>query len=322
MAEPAQAPDHSPFEHVTTVGKAVGDPLRATILQALREDSFSVSELCDMLDVPQPALSHHLKILHRAGLVGRRREGTSIFYRRDNDTRDALKQALFAALDGTPPEGVVRGMARVHESRRRRCQAFFARHADEVSDLHREIAEPDAYTDSVLQMASRLPREAGRPHRAVEVGPGDGAVLAGLARLFDQVVGMDSSGEMLAHTSAGVGGLDNVTLVHGDFLEWRPEQPVGLVAAAMVLHHLPSPAGFFQQARRVLAPGGSLIVADLTRHDQRWASDHCGDQWLGFEPAELERWATLASLEPAESLFLAQKNGFQIQIQRYAAPRR
>ena len=48
----------------------------------------------------------------------------------------------------------------------------------------------------------------------------------------------------------------------------------------------------------------------------------CGDQWLGFEPAELERWATLASLEPAESLFLAQKNGFQIQIQRYVAPRR
>jgi ArsR family transcriptional regulator len=297
--------------------------LRATILQALREDSFSVSELCEMLDVPQPALSHHLKILHLAGLVGRRREGTSIFYRRDNDTRDGLKQALFGALDEAPPEGVLQErMARVHEARKRRCQAFFARHADEVSALHREIAEPDAYTDSVLQMASRLPREAGQSHLAVEVGPGDGAMLAGLARLFDQVVGMDSSREMLAHTSAGAGRLDNVTLVHGDFLEWRPEQPVDLVAAAMVLHHLPSPAGFFQQAGHVLAAGGSLIVADLTRHDQRWASEHCGDQWLGFEPAELERWATLASLEPAESLFLAQKNGFQIQIQRYVAPRR
>lgn len=323
MAEPAQTATPSPFEHVTAVGKAVGDPLRATILLALREDSFSVSELCGMLDVPQPALSHHLKILHQAGLVGRRREGTSIFYRRDNDTRDGLKRALFTALDAAPPdEGLRERMARVHQARRQRCRAFFARHADQVSALHHEIADPDAYTDAVLQMVARLPREAGRFHRALEVGPGEGALLAGLARLFDQVVGMDSSTEMLARTASGASGLDNVTLLHGDFLESPPEQPVELVAAAMVVHHLPSPAGFFQQARRVLSPGGSLIVADLTRHDQRWASEHCGDQWLGFEPAELEHWARLASLVPAESVFLAQKNGFQIQIQRYAAPRR
>ncbi len=312
-----QSDAKQPIEHVTRVGKAVGDTLRANILLTLREDSFSVSELCTMLDVPQPALSHHLKVLHSAGLVARRREGTSIFYRREVDGRDPLKQAIFATLDESEPSRRVRSaMARIHSDRRARSLDFFARHAEEIAVLHKDIAEPGAYVEALLTMAQRL--EPARRQRALEVGPGDANLLRGLAASFEEVLGVDSSAEMLARARSAE-RLRNVVLEHEDFFAMTTTAHFDLVAAAMVVHHLPSPPTFFQQAARLLRPGGSLLIAELTRHEQRWASEHCGDQWLGFEPAELKRWAELAGLTAAESQFLAQKNGFQIQLQRYEA---
>ncbi|MDH3643915.1 MAG: metalloregulator ArsR/SmtB family transcription factor, partial [Gammaproteobacteria bacterium] len=67
--------DERHLDDFVEVTKAVGDRLRASILRALREESYSVSELCHLFDTPQPALSHHLKILAVARLVARRREG-------------------------------------------------------------------------------------------------------------------------------------------------------------------------------------------------------------------------------------------------------
>lgn len=318
MAEPNvhNHTDHEPLSAITSLAKAVGDRLRATILAVLAEDSLSVSELCSIVDVPQPALSHHLKVLHQAGLVAKRREGNNIFYRRNNDPEALLKQSVFAALDqvALAPE-LHRELQRIHQQRSEHCQAFFADNAAEISSLQTQIAEPAAYCETVLVMASRLSSRS----RALEVGPGNGLLLSGLAAHYPEVCGIDSSAEMLAQTARTTDGLNNICLVHGDFLDWHDTSGFDLIVAAMAVHHLPSPAAFFQQAGRLLRPGGSIIVAELTRHDQHWASDVCGDLWLGFEPADLQRWAENAALTACETQFLAQKNGFQIQIQRYAA---
>jgi len=318
MAEPSvhKHSDFEPFNAITSLGKAVGDRLRATILAVLAEDSLSVSELCSIVDVPQPALSHHLKVLHQAGLVAKRREGNNIFYRRDNDPQDLLKQSIFNALGqvALAPE-LSGGLQRIHQQRSEHCQAFFADNAAEISSLQTQIAEPAAYCETVLAIASRLSSRS----RALEVGPGSGLLLSGLAEHYRDVCGIDSSAEMLTQTARTADDFNNIALVHGDFLECQDESGFDLIVAAMTVHHLPSPAAFFQQASRLLRPGGSVIVAELTRHDQHWASDVCGDLWLGFEPADLQRWAENAALQPCETQFLAQKNGFQIQIQRYAA---
>lgn len=313
-------PQTSELDAVTGIGKAVGDPLRATILVLLREDSFSVSELCAVLEVPQPALSHHLKILLQAGLIARRREASNLFYRRDNSAGDPLKLALFTALDNTDIEPWWRpGMERVHTERSLHCREFFARNAADIASLQTQIAEPEAYCETVLDMARRVAEAGGGDLLALEVGPGEGHLINGLARHYKQVHGVDSSAAMLARTAAASATLANVTLHNTDFFEFQPDRGCDLIVAAMTLHHLPSPAAFFAQARRLLNPGGSLIIAELRHHDQHWASDVCGDLWLGFEPAELAQWATNAGLTGCESQFLAQKNGFQIQIQHYRA---
>lgn len=60
--------------------KMLGEPYRLRILQVLEEGEKTVGDLVQSLDGKQPNVSKHLQMLHEAGLVGRRREGTSIFY--------------------------------------------------------------------------------------------------------------------------------------------------------------------------------------------------------------------------------------------------
>lgn len=60
--------------------RTLGEPFRLRILQLLQRGELTVGELVDSLDGNQPNVSKHLAILHDAGLVSRRREGTSILY--------------------------------------------------------------------------------------------------------------------------------------------------------------------------------------------------------------------------------------------------
>jgi DNA-binding transcriptional ArsR family regulator len=56
---------------------ALADPTRRAILARLMEGEATVNELAAPFDISQPAISKHLKILERAGLVSRTSVGTS-----------------------------------------------------------------------------------------------------------------------------------------------------------------------------------------------------------------------------------------------------
>lgn len=62
------------------VMKALGEPRRIAILQLLRQGPRSVGEIAAEVDVTQQAVSQHLAVLDRAGLVEARREGTRSVY--------------------------------------------------------------------------------------------------------------------------------------------------------------------------------------------------------------------------------------------------
>ena len=53
---------------------ALADPTRRAILARLARGDASVTELAEPFDMSQPAVSKHLKILERAGLISRRRD--------------------------------------------------------------------------------------------------------------------------------------------------------------------------------------------------------------------------------------------------------
>ncbi|HHV16036.1 MAG TPA: winged helix-turn-helix transcriptional regulator [Gelria sp.] len=57
-----------------TTFKALGEPTRLKILRLLAEQELCVCELEEILDMSQPRVSQHLKVLKQAGLVKERRE--------------------------------------------------------------------------------------------------------------------------------------------------------------------------------------------------------------------------------------------------------
>lgn len=60
--------------------RALGEPMRLRILDALRHRECSVSELVDLTGAGQANVSKHLQLLHRLGFVSRRKEGTATIY--------------------------------------------------------------------------------------------------------------------------------------------------------------------------------------------------------------------------------------------------
>lgn len=61
--------------------KALGEPARLTLLNALREGEKSVSELMEDTGLGQANVSKHLQLLHSLGFVDRRKEGLYVRYR-------------------------------------------------------------------------------------------------------------------------------------------------------------------------------------------------------------------------------------------------
>ena len=72
----------------------LADPNRRSILMELAGGERTVSELKETLPVSQPAVSQHLKVLKRAGLVTDRAEGTKRIYRLNEAGVAALRDQL------------------------------------------------------------------------------------------------------------------------------------------------------------------------------------------------------------------------------------
>jgi DNA-binding transcriptional ArsR family regulator len=60
--------------------RVIGEPMRIRILDRLRDGEASVLELAEALDSSQQNVSKHLGVLHDAGIVSRRKDGTHAYY--------------------------------------------------------------------------------------------------------------------------------------------------------------------------------------------------------------------------------------------------
>lgn len=60
--------------------KTLGHPVRIRVLELLSDREHSVGELLDEVDIEPSNLSQQLAVLRRAGLVGTRKEGSTVYY--------------------------------------------------------------------------------------------------------------------------------------------------------------------------------------------------------------------------------------------------
>lgn len=94
VAEPLSA---ARADELATALKAVADPVRLRLLSLIQAHSDGEACVCDLtatFGLSQPTISHHLKVLHAAGLVSRRRVGTWAYYRAVPERLAALAAAI------------------------------------------------------------------------------------------------------------------------------------------------------------------------------------------------------------------------------------
>ncbi len=259
--------------------KALADDTRLRLAHVLNRHELNVNELIAILGMGQSRVSRHLKILASAGLLSWRRDGLWVFYTAVQE--GSGRKFLDAVLPFVADDGAVRAdldlAAGVIEERMRSTRQFFNAIAEDWDCLAREILGD---YDLPGAIATRMPPGS----VAVDLGCGTGQVVERMLASAKEVIGVDGSARMLELARRRFSSdAERVSLRIGD-LEHLPlrDAEADFIAINMVLHHLSSPLAALEEAKRVLRPGGRLVVADFDRHDNENMRVSYGDRWLGF----------------------------------------
>jgi len=96
--EPVVYPDieRAEAERMGAVAKALGVPIRMQLVDVLRKHAgkVCVCELVPLFALSQPTVSHHLKVLREAGIVGSERQGLWAYYYVNPEALEELSQWL------------------------------------------------------------------------------------------------------------------------------------------------------------------------------------------------------------------------------------
>ncbi|MFP5239457.1 MAG: ArsR/SmtB family transcription factor [Acidobacteriota bacterium] len=260
--------------------KALADETRLRLMRLLTRHELNVGEIVAVLGMGQSRISRHLRILVESGLLAARRDGLWVFY---GAQPSALLEAVTPLIADCGPEEDLRRAGEVLEARNRETRSFFNAIAPDWRAMRREVLGDLDLEGLIL---ARLPQCG----TIADLGCGPGELLAALSAKCQRLIGVDASPAML-ELARRAPGLGAASLRVGE-LEHLPlaDAEADIAVLSLTLHHLSDPARALREARRVVAPGGRLIVVDYLKHDAELMRQRYGDRWLGFDPAEVRAW--------------------------------
>jgi len=274
-----------------SVLRAAGEATRLRILTLLAKDELNVKDLTQILGQSQPRISRHLKLMAEAGLIGRFREGSWVFFRpAETGGEAALAAAIVESLDPQDPV-FARDRARasaVQKAREEAAQAYFREHAgewDKIRALHVAEKEVEAAMDEALG--------PGPFSLLVDLGTGTGRMLELFGPRASHALGFDLSHDMLTYARMKLerAGLANAQARHGDLYNVPlADGAADAVLLHQVLHFLDDPAAAIAEAARLLKPGGKLLVVDFAPHELEFLREQSAHRRLGFSGDQLKRW--------------------------------
>ena len=94
----ASTPSDAVIDSVAELFSLLSTPVRLKIIHALCTGEKNVSQLLAEIDTTQPNMSQHLSTLYRAGVLGKRRDSTQIYYRLESDRVASLCNAMCAQV--------------------------------------------------------------------------------------------------------------------------------------------------------------------------------------------------------------------------------
>lgn len=285
--------------------KAIAETTRIRILFVLSHGELNVSELTYVLGQSQPRVSRHLKLMAEAGLLSRNKEGNWVLFRlRGEGVGGALARSLVDMLPGK--DAVLSGdLARLEEVRRQReekAQAYFSANAAHWSNLRSLHVDEANVEQAMLQLVGA--QDIGT---LVDLGTGTGRVLELFGGVVRDLHGIDASREMLAIARANLEkhGFRRAELRQSDIYALPlADGMADLVTIHQVLHFLDEPQRALLEARRILRPGGKLLIVDFAPHELEELREEHAHRRLGISAEQMTAWFARAHLQLSRHLVL------------------
>lgn len=292
--------------------KASGEISRLRLLALLAGGELSVKDVTEILGQSQPRVSRHLKLLSDAGLITRHAEGAWAYFSITQDgLAGELARHIVAQLDEDDPqitEDRVR-LEKVRHMQRTHAAAYFSEVASSW-DLLRGLHVPEEAVEAAIV---RLVGER-KADLLLDLGTGTGRMLELLADQYHQGLGIDSSREMIGFARAKLAAakvnhaqvrLGDITALEGNV--HRADR----IMLHQVLHYFDDPGQVLSAARRVLAPGGEIVVVDFAPHKLEFLRNEHAHRRLGLSEGQMEGWARAADLTVTEFKDFPGDNGVE-----------
>ncbi|HHY49828.1 MAG TPA: metalloregulator ArsR/SmtB family transcription factor [Alphaproteobacteria bacterium] len=285
---------------LVSILRAAGEGTRLRLLSLLNDGEQSVKDLTEILGQSQPRVSRHLKLLADAGLVTRNAEGAWAYYGLSpNGPGGDLARWLIARLKPDDPDRVrdLERLDAVRSAQQAQAAAYFAKVA-ESWDMLRSLHVPEEAVEAAI-----LEAMAGQVvELLIDLGTGTGRMLELLASHYQRGIGIDSSREMIAVARAklAAAGVGHAQVRLADIADLdRGIGEADVVVIHQVLHYFDDPGKVLAQARRVLKPGGTLLIVDFAPHELEFLRAHHAHRRLGLSETQMHAWAQAAGFAVA-----------------------
>ncbi len=264
--------------------KALSDSTRIRVLNILLNHELNVNEIVHLMDMSQPRISRHLKVLTDAGLLECRRDGNSAFYLvpPKGPGREIIEAIQYLMNDEPLLKQDLVYAENLVMARKERSVHFFDHIASRWDLLKREILGDFDLNEAVIQATPQS-------NVVVDLGCGTGELVERLQSIAGHVIGVDSSSKMIELARNRVySDKERVDLRLGE-LEHLPlkDDEADCAVVSMVLHHLATPDRFISEVGRVMKKNGTLVIADFDKHNDESLRQTYGDRWLGFSKDEI-----------------------------------
>lgn len=286
------------MDEVVDALKAVGEPTRLRLLILLSRGDLTVSDLTEILGQSQPRISRHLKLLGEAGLIERYQEGAWAYFRLINEGRSAqiIHQIIATvAQDDRMLLHDIERLKAVKAARAGRALEYFAQNAEKWEEIRRHHVPDERVEAELCNIIGTAPFDS-----LLDLGTGTGRVLELLKDQYRRGLGIDASRDMLAiaRNKLDQEGITHASVRQGDIFNLALDREnYDVIIIHQVLHFLHDPAPAIEEARKMLAPGGRMIIIDFAPHELEYLRTDFAHARLGFSHETVAHWMASTGLE-------------------------
>jgi len=158
-------------------------------------------------------------------------------------------------------------------------------------DNQYQVNFPDFIGDFALGVGSVNER-----HVVVDIHAGGHGIRPKLNRTGAKIIGIDHLKAMQAPSTHAPGQGHRMAArddVAGFALPIE-SRSVDIVFVDLALHCVSTPSLAIMEIKRILKPGGRLVITDIGKYGNTTVKDACRDQWTGFYPGDIRHWMKIA----------------------------